>query len=221
METEISREPLRNEVRRILIDELVAGKLDPGSRVVESQLAERLGISRTPLREALVRLEEEGLVESNRGKGFAISPLRRDEAAQLYEIIGRFERIALEWSPPLQPELLDELEELNSKRMASSDSADLIELDRSWHERVTGQCRNEELLKIIEKLKLRLYRYEFAHTRERDWLKQSMSEHRQIEKRLRTGKQDAAAKHLEEHWIRGQERVDDLAEKGWSVDGKD
>lgn len=217
----ISREPLRNDVRTILIDELVAGELEPGRRIVESQLAEQLGISRTPLREALVRLEEEGLVESNRGKGFIISPLRQEEATQLYQLIGRFERTALEWSPSVEPVLLDELEELNDRRTETSDPAELIELDKSWHEQVTGECRNEELLKIIDKLKLRLYRYEFAYTRERDWLEESLSEHREISQKLRDGDRAAAAERLEEHWLRGQEHVGHLAEKGWSEDGQE
>lgn len=220
MELKISREPLRNDVRKILIDELVAGELEPGSRIVESHLAEELGISRTPLREALVRLEEEGLVESNRGKGFTISPLRHEEATQLYELIGRFERTALEWSPVLEPVLLDELEGLNDRRMEISDPAKLIELDKSWHEHVTGKCHNDELLKAIDKLKLRLYRYEFAYTRKRDWLEKSLSEHREIEQKLRDGDQAAAAKRLEEHWLRGQEHVAHLAEKGWSEDSQ-
>lgn len=209
MRSKISREPLRNEIRTILIHELVRGELEPDGRIVESQLAEELGISRTPLREALVLLEEEGLVESVPGKGFTISRLRREEASQLYELVGKCERIALTWSPALEAGEIETLADLNECRGVTSDPVALIELDRSWHEELTKRSRNEELLQIVRKLKLRLYRYEFAYIRrETDWLAGSMADHRAILDELRAGNLGTAAEILEQHWLRGQEAVD-------------
>src|ERR1700690_1934348 len=76
------------------LQELLIGAMIPVGRINESQLAKRLHVSRTPLREALVSLEREGFVMSG-GRGFAVPPLREREARAIYPILGALEGLAL------------------------------------------------------------------------------------------------------------------------------
>ena len=77
---------------------IVRGKLAPGSRVVEADLAERLGVSRTPIRAALHRLKQEGYILVATGSGskarLSVAPLTQDDARELYQIVGHLEGLA-------------------------------------------------------------------------------------------------------------------------------
>lgn len=79
-------------IRQVLEQEIIEGRLEPGERVTEEELAKRIGVSRTPVREAMRALEGQGLIEHRRGRGISVAErLRPDEAAALYEVRGGLE----------------------------------------------------------------------------------------------------------------------------------
>src|SRR5918992_386885 len=99
---------------------IVWGRLAPGSRIVESEIADRLGVSRTPARSALHRLQQEGYVIAvNRGKErrLIVAPLTQDDARELFHIVGQLEglaaRSAAELPPTRRAEVAARLRELN------------------------------------------------------------------------------------------------------------
>jgi len=214
---DISREPIRAEVTRLLLERLLSGELKPGTRINESRLAEELGVSRTPLREALIRLQYEGFLENQKGKGFSVATLDPMKARQLYPLAGLLEGLALETTPDIPGSLLAELEALDAERQEARDSGavhDIVELDHRWHARLVSRCPNTELLEILEVLKRRLFRYEYLLSAIEQGDSESHQQHSLILRALRDGNHALAVEQLKHHWQMGAEaRYSLLAER--------
>jgi DNA-binding GntR family transcriptional regulator len=117
-----------------LRDAILAGKLRPGSRVRQEELASEFGISRIPVREALRQLESEGLVILVPNSGAWISRLDRAECIEIYKIRERLEPLALqESSVNLSASQLETLEDLVDRIEASDDADEFLRLDREFH----------------------------------------------------------------------------------------
>jgi DNA-binding FadR family transcriptional regulator len=86
--------PLRADLRLKVLERILNGKLSPGVRVNESRLAKELGVSRTPLREALFQLEREGFVRSDRDRGFSVEPMSAREIRELYPMLWTLARVS-------------------------------------------------------------------------------------------------------------------------------
>src|SRR5881396_1764111 len=112
--TESKDAPIRADLRRIVLERIVRGELAPGVRIKESRLAEELGTSRTPLREALINLEQEGFVRSELAHGFSVEPLSGREVRETYPILWTLEGLALRASGNAIYTLLGELTKINA-----------------------------------------------------------------------------------------------------------
>lgn len=205
----ISREPIRTEVRRLLLERLLSGELEPSARINESKLATQLGVSRTPLREALLRLEFEGLLRSAPGKGFSVAPLSAEGARNLYSLVGLLEPLAVETSGEMDEATLAELDQLEEARVRANQDHSLeqtVELANRWHDVLVAGCPNQELLDILSVLKRRLYRYEYLLADEVSGSGgQRHDHHTQIVTALRTGNTELAIEQLKDHWKFGAE----------------
>lgn len=96
----IKRSALRTQVREEILNRMRAGAVSPGEQINEVQLAVELGVSRTPLREALIALEGEGQIASESGRGFQYKPLSAAEINDLAPVIATLEGLALELTAP-------------------------------------------------------------------------------------------------------------------------
>lgn len=197
---------LRVQVREVLLEWLRSGKLQPGSSFTQSQLAEELGVSRTPLREALLRLEVEGFVESTDGKGFTVAPLRLETAEELYELVGYLESLALQLSPEPDSARLERLRSLDRERSRAK-RARIVELGTRWHEQLIGECRNSQLLELLGLARERLYRFEYALMREPEEREISRRQHEAILEALEAGDPERAERLVREHWMHGLETI--------------
>lgn len=189
------------------MNRVVSGKLEPSSRLNESELAEQIGVSRTPLREALIELERAGMVEFRQGKGFSVRPLDYDRAEELFEVIGWMESAALQLAGRPDDEQLRDLGELNTRRLEETEPAALVELDVEWHESLLRTCENTELQKFLGQIRRRIDRYQYAFMLKRDQVRTAVDQHEQILTALRDGKLGQAARILREHWYVGFDRV--------------
>lgn len=217
----IPREPLRVAVRRVLVERLLSGELEPGSDINEKDLCKDLGVSRTPVRQALLHLEFEGFLDSQQGKGFSVLPLRSSVAAELYPLVGALEALALRWSSPLEEEVGRELRALNQRRAALDrhQYEERIELDDQWHDLLLSGCENRQLLGVLRLLKNRLYRYEHAIAEGTDRLGDSTSEHRAIREAFLASDTETAARLLDEHWRIGIRSAASVLDSGPEVRG--
>lgn len=206
----IERRFLRTEVRTWMMKQMFAGELRPGSQIVEHELAAHLGVSRTPLREALLQLECEGFLRAQPGKGYVVRDLVRSEAIGLFELGILLEPLALTKAGIPEVSHLDELDALNEERVPLIDRPDgarSIDLDDRWHRTLVRECPNVELLNIIGTVRQRLYRYLCISGLGRSDLASAIEEHREIVRRLREGELDEAAEALVRHWDVGRQIV--------------
>ena len=200
MAEKLRRTILREEVRQWVLDAICRGALAPGSSLGEVELAGELGISRTPLREALIALERDGFVVANPGRGFTVAPLVRAEMAELYPLIGDLEAFALRATPPFEPTELDKLRRLNDRLGSAGSLAKSLALDEEWHRRLIARSENRKVLAVLEPLKSQVRRLEFAFSRIVDAIETSVSEHARILDHLSAGDLERAAEALEQHW---------------------
>lgn len=138
--------------RRLLV-EIRLGQLPPGARLRETELAERLGISRTPVREAIRQLEADGLVTHQARQGATIRNLDYAEVIELYEMRSVLEGTAARLAARVAQRVeLIELTELNDALAASAPGAAAQELNRQFHRTLLDAARNRFLIKTMSAL---------------------------------------------------------------------
>jgi DNA-binding GntR family transcriptional regulator len=166
MQMPIRRDNLTDGVADAMRAMIVDGRFAPGERLNEVHLAERLGVSRTPLREALNRLVAEGAVEARPRLGYFVKPLSSEELDQLYDLRPILDPAALLVAGIPHERQLTRLEALNAKLLAERRPERAIALDDAWHLELLAHCRNRALIALIEGAMTRTRRYELALMRE-------------------------------------------------------
>ncbi len=141
---------------------IVNGDLSGGERINEVHLAAHLGVSRTPLREALTRLVGEGAVTALPRFGFYVCPMSVDEVEQLYPMRAILDPEALRLSGFPSPERMVALRELNLRVQAARTPEQVVALDDEWHLLLIRDCSNHILLGLIDQFIWRTRRYELA-----------------------------------------------------------
>ncbi|HEX6911974.1 MAG TPA: GntR family transcriptional regulator, partial [Longimicrobium sp.] len=155
--------PLRDQVHHAIVDRILRDELKPGARISDTALARELGVSRTPIREALLRLEREGFLEADVGRGFFVKPLSVREVREAYPVLWTLEVLALRSAAPLAPQRRAELDRINAELETEQDPERRIDLDGEWHRRLLETCGNEYLMGMIATLKSVIRRYEYAY----------------------------------------------------------
>ena len=200
----ISRAPLRDEVCRQILDRIHCGDLPPGSRVRDSDLASQLGVSRTPIREALVQLARDGVLDSAMGRGFRVRPLDAAELREVGDILGALESLALRLSPPVSPDRLDRLRQVDRRlEQTRGDVSRCLDLEDEWHRILLEACPNRRLLDLIASLRHVPRRYLAAYMRDAGRLSLSTLPHQKILQALEKSGGDSVAAVFEQQWRRG------------------
>ena len=190
-------------VRAMIVD----GRLAEGERVNEVRLAENLGVSRTPLREALSRLAAEGALTSAPSLGYSVRPLTLKEFEQVYDIRPLLDPAALRLAGIPPPKRLERLEQLNRTLAKAHDPETAIAVDDRWHLELLAGCPNSILIELIQSMMLRTRRYELALMRETRNVASATEEHERIQAALRAGDLDAACAALEHNMRSGREPI--------------
>jgi DNA-binding GntR family transcriptional regulator len=169
------------ELRRRIVD----GRLPAGERINEVHLARELGVSRTPLREALSRLASEGALTSVPRFGFFVRPLTLEELEQIYDIRPILDPEALRMSGLPDAKTLERLEKINRRLATARDPETVIELDDEFHLALLDRCPNRVLIEMIRNVILRTRRYELALMRETSSVRRATRDHARILAALR------------------------------------
>lgn len=196
---------LREQVYDFLRAEMSRGALQPGVFLDLDELTGRLGISRTPLREALLQLESQGFVTVLPRRGFRIDPLTLDDIRHYYEIIGALEAAALKSGGALLTwEDFDRMRELDAamaEAVAIEDFDRYYALNLAFHDVYLGRCDNRRLLAQVRLLKQRLYDWPRRERMLKSWEEHSVVEHERFVQLLEQGRIAEAAAHLQDvHW---------------------
>lgn len=183
---------------------IVEGSLCDGDRINEVNLADKLGVSRTPLREGLGRLVVEGFVTTEPRRGFFVAPLTLSEFEQLYEIRPILDPEALRVAGIPSSISIDRLENLNQKMLSAKTPSTAIKLDNAWHMELLAECPNRVLINLIQQMIQRTRRYEHALFRETDNLWIAGNEHELIMKALKNGNLEEACAMLKQNMKSGK-----------------
>ncbi len=180
------------EVRNMIVD----GRLPAGERINEVHLAQHLGVSRTPLREALHRLAHEGALTSAPRIGYFVRPLTLEEFQDIYPLRSLLDPEALRLAGIPSKEQLDHLRELNNRLERARGANAIIQLDDDWHLQLINGCPNRVLVDLIKQFVQRTHRYEIALMREQRNVSRACAEHRRIMAALARRDLDAACDAL-------------------------
>ena len=210
LQTSSLSDVVQGELERMIL----SGELAPGAKLTEMALAQRLGVSRGPLREAFRRLEEAGLVRTEKNRGVYVRDLPVDEAAEIFdlraamdELVGR--RLALAITPAQLKEVRGLVEQME-KAVKADDARGYHLLNLQFHDRLVEMAGNRKLTAIYRKLIKELSLFRRLNLEGPDkggLLPLSAGEHRGIVKAIASGDADAAGKAMFEHVIESKERT--------------
>jgi DNA-binding GntR family transcriptional regulator len=183
--------------------EILEGRLEPGAELIEVALAEQLGVSRGPLREAIGRLAAEGLVTVSPRRGAVVRSLSKQEFLELYQVREALERMAVQLAVPrLTAEQREELASLNREmeaHAAGNEVESFFEANLAFHARLLEASGNKKLEELYRQLLDQLGRYRLRSLTLRGNLKRSVSEHTAILRAASRGDAERAAQLMAEH----------------------
>lgn len=195
--------PLRDVVFNTLRQAILKGELEPGERLMEIQLADRLGVSRTPIREAIRKLELEGLVVMIPRKGAEVARITEKDLKDVLEVRCALEELAVELA--CEKITASEIEELRKnvkefkKAIHGKDVTALAEKDVAFHDIIFGATGNERLIQILNNLREQMYRYRVEYLKDAQTHEKLVSEHEAIICDLEEGKVEEAKKNIDDH----------------------
>lgn len=159
--------PLREMVYEELKMQILTGAIVPGTRMMEVELAQEMGVSRTPIREAIRKLEKEGLVTIEPRRGAYASQISTSDMVEILEVRQNMEGLAAFFAASrMQPEKMEELKNASSKyneAVASGDIESMIKYDTKFHRVIVESCNNKILLQMIEQLQELVLRFRYIY----------------------------------------------------------
>jgi DNA-binding GntR family transcriptional regulator len=185
-------------VYEVLRESILRGVLAPGERLRQDRLAETIGVSRIPVRSALMQLESEGLITFHPYRGAVVTDLSVDEMREIYEIRALLEGYALrKVAPTLTPERLDMLEEMARELQGIDDGEAYLQRRTEFFRALYDAERHPRLVALIEKLLVETGRYWLQHGVE--YVRgPGRRVHARILARVREGDVDGAVRLVEE-----------------------
>ena len=195
--------PLRDIVFNTLREAILTGELVPGERLMEKQLAERMGVSRTPIREAIRKLELEGLVNMIPRKGAEVSRITEKDIENVLEVRCVLEELAATLS--CQKITEEELEELYLTlqefkiAIRRKDVEQIIDKDVKFHDIIFSSTGNDKLIAILNNLREQIYRFRVEYIRKASKYTDLVEEHEKIYETIKTKNEKEARIIAREH----------------------
>ena len=162
-----NHKPLREMVYEELKMQILKGSIVPGTRMMEVELAEEMGVSRTPIREAIRKLEKEGLVTIEPRRGAYASMISTDDMVEILEVRQDLEGLAAFFAASrMKPEQMEELREVSAKyneAVKAGSMEDMIKSDTRFHRIIVDSCHNKILVQMIEQLQELVLRFRYIY----------------------------------------------------------
>ncbi len=203
----IRHKTLPEEVFEVLSDAILTGDLKEGERLNETELAERMGISRAPIREALAKLERQGLAYSVARRGTFVRPWTKEDLWEVAILRATLEALAAQLAVPhiTQDDLIfleRTLEEMKDAERAN-DAERLIDLDFAFHDRVVERCQHRRLQQLVLDMRLQVRIFRIV-TRRTDY-ETYPDMHHDVLEALRTGDPHIAQQTVYSHVMQSAE----------------
>ncbi|MCD8036469.1 MAG: GntR family transcriptional regulator [Clostridiales bacterium] len=159
--------PLRDVVFNAIKDGILSGRFKPGERLLENQLAEELGVSRTPIREALRMLEIENLVDLIPRKGAQVRAMSEKDIKDILEIRKALEELAAGLAAEnITKQEINELKKANNDFVTNFDNGDreaVLEADTHFHDIIFNATKNDKLVQMISNISIQIYKYRITY----------------------------------------------------------
>ena len=200
----INTQSLREQIYQYLRDGMQTGELAPGATLNLNAISHELGISKTPLRDALIQLEAEGFVTILPRKGVKVNKLSLEDVREFYEILGALEAsVVLDVFHQITPDHIRTMKRLNRAQVTALENEDYsgyYQLNLQFHGVFLDLCRNRTLMRLITPLKQRLYDFP-RHRYNVEWEKRNCTEHDLFIEFIEAGDREGAARFMKyRHW---------------------
>jgi GntR family transcriptional regulator, rspAB operon transcriptional repressor len=196
-------ETIRQKVHHHIREQILNGEIGPNVRLIETQIAKDIGISRTPVREALHNLEQEGLIEAIPRIGYRVKTISDQEAAEIWEIRIALETLAAKWAYTNAPvQLHEELAQnisLAELRATMGKPEDFVELDGQFHEIIARYSGGVRLLELTQSLRRHALRCRIQSIHHSTTIQRAIEGHKTILQAIRQGDVDAIDKAVRGH----------------------
>lgn len=205
--------PLRDVVFNTLREAILRGELKPGERLMEIRLANKLGVSRTPIREAIRKLELEGLVLMIPRKGAEVAQITEKSLRDVLEVRRALEDLAVQLACLRMS--LQTLEDLKAAAKAfeeilgDEDITAVAEADVKFHDVIYMATDNQRLISLLNNLREQMYRYRVEYLKKKECHKQLLWEHQEIIRAIEEGEIDVATQVTKQHIDNQVEAVSD------------
>ena len=195
--------PLRDVVFNTLRRAILKGELEPGERLMEIALANKLGVSRTPIREAIRKLELEGLVVMIPRKGAEVARITEKDLRDELEVRTSLEKLAIERAGDrVTEDVINDLK-LASKDFEESFSKDdlttIAEKDVAFHDIIFRSTKNARLIQILNNLREQMYRYRLEYLKDTQSHDRLVEEHQRIVDAIIDKNKEEAVRLIQEH----------------------
>lgn len=200
--------PLRDVVFNTLRQAIITGEFAPGERLMEIALADRLGVSRTPVREAIRKLELEGLVVMIPRKGAEVARITEDRLRDVLEVRCALEELgatlACKRIDDEGKEMLKKAHRSFVEAVKIGDTLEITNQDEAFHACILEQSKNKRLLQMINNLKEQMYRYRMEYVKDVNYRQELVAEHEKLLDAILCGDEDVAKEMMRNH-IHNQE----------------
>lgn len=195
--------PLRDVVFNTLRDEILKGEMKPGARLMEIHLADRLGVSRTPIREAIRMLELEGLVTMVPRRGAQVAQISAKGLKDVLEVRRALDVLAMELAcGRITQEEIGELREVCDRFREATQTEDpvlIAKADVELHDRIVQASRNEKLVQMVGNLSQQIYRYRLEYIKDASQHGRLIEEHEEIYRCISLRDKEAGARAIRMH----------------------
>ena len=195
--------PLRDVVFNTLRQAILKGELEPGERLMEIQLANKLGVSRTPIREAIRKLELEGLVHIVPRKGAEVADISEKSLRDVLEVRKALEELAVTLTcgkiTKAQIADLKSAAEEFRKTLKSGDITQIAEADVAFHDIIYMATDNQKLIQLLNNLREQMYRYRVKYLRDDSQYGMLLKEHQELCESIINGDRKMAAECAKQH----------------------
>ena len=203
--------PLRDVVFNTLRKEILTGKLKPGERLMEIHLANKLGVSRTPIREAIRKLELEGLVIMIPRRGAEVAKISWKSLKDVMEVRQALDVLAIELAcDRMTQEEMDKLRQANEDFKIATESTDtrkIAEADVAFHNIIVVSTRNDRLIQLVNNLAEQMYRYRFEYLKDYSQHQMLVKEHQEMYHCILNKDKETAAGIASKHIANQEEAI--------------
>jgi DNA-binding GntR family transcriptional regulator len=191
---------------------IIEGTLHPGEKINDAELAEALGVSRTPVREALQLLEYQGLIEMRPGRDTRVTLVEKEQIFDIYPILASLHALAAErFLQVVQPHHIEELRRLNrefAEKIAENQLFEAMELDEEFHNVVVEGAQNPYLSSFSSTLQLHIKRFKYLFLKHaKGAMDASVAEHDAMIDALVKKDREALIHATKRNWLRTMEQL--------------